>query len=137
MRKFFSTRISQHSFTIATLLLRLTAGLLLMANYGFTKLSQFTSRAPHFANPFGLGPTASYSLVVFAEFFCAALVVLGLFTRLACIPIIIVMVVALTIAHKNNFAPGHGETAILYLLSFLVILLTGPGKLSVDRLLFK
>lgn len=109
----------------------------MISNHGFSKISNFTNKAPHFSDPFGLGATSSYSLVVFAEFFCAALVILGLFTRLACIPLVIAMGVAFSIAHKHNIAPGQGETALLFFICFFVILLTGPGKMSVDRLLFK
>jgi putative oxidoreductase len=58
---------------------------------------------------------------------------LGLFTRLACIPLIIVMVVAVYKAH-NGQVFGEGQTAALFLLAFLVLLLTGAGKVSVDAM---
>ena len=38
---------------------------------------------------------------VFAEFFCAAFIILGLFTRLASIPLVIAMGVAVFFAHKG------------------------------------
>jgi len=94
MKKLFSTKTSDTSFTIATLLLRLGFGGLLLVNHGWHKLTHFAEMQRQFVDPLGLGPTVSLSLVVFAEFFCSAFVILGLFTRLACVPIIIAMGVA-------------------------------------------
>jgi putative oxidoreductase len=61
---------------------------------------------------------------------------LGLFTRLACIPLIIAMAVALFYAHKGDFF-GAGEKATLYLFGYLALLFTGPGKISMDKLIGK
>jgi putative oxidoreductase len=78
-----------------------------------------------------LGSSVSLSLTIFAELFCALLIVIGLFTRLATIPLIVTMCVALFKAHNSDFF-GEGEMAALYLGAFITILLTGPGKYSVD-----
>lgn len=139
MKKLFSTKTSDSAFTIATLLLRLGFGLLLLLNFGFHKLTHFGEMQRQFGDPIGLGPTVSLSLVVFAEAFCAAFVVLGLFTRLACIPIIITMAVAFIKVHKWTYsaAPGTGLMALIFLLAFTVILFAGPGKVSLDRAIGK
>lgn len=84
----------------------------------------------------GLGSTISLALVVFAEFFCALFIILGLFTRLAAIPLIVTMCVALFKAHDGQFF-GKGEVAALYLAGFLVLLIVGPGKASVDGMIGK
>ena len=110
--------------------------MLLMVKHGFDKLTHFSQMASRFADPFHIGTTTSLALVVFAEFFCAAFVVLGLFTRLACIPIVIAMAVALFSAHKGDFF-GKGEAAGLFMIVFLVLLVTGPGKASLDRMVGK
>lgn len=136
MKKIFSTRVSENGLAFALFFLRVGAGLLMMVNHGFDKLTHFAQIAPKFSNPFGLGPTTSLALVVFAEFFCAAFVVLGLFTRLACIPLVVAMSVALFSAHKGDFF-GKGQAAGLFLVIFLVLLITGPGKASLDRLIAK
>ncbi|HVK46231.1 MAG TPA: hypothetical protein VM488_00275, partial [Pseudobacter sp.] len=60
-----------------------------------------------------------------------ALVVIGLFTRFAAIPVIIVLCVALFSAHKGLIF-GEGEMAALFLGGYLAILIVGPGKISVD-----
>ena len=136
MRRLFSTKTSDNAFSFATLLLRVGAGSPMMINHGLDKLMHFAQKAPRFADPFHIGSTTSLSLVVFAEFFCAAFLVLGLFTRLACIPLIIAMGIALFVAHKGDFF-GDGEMAGLYLVVFTALLFTGPGKISLDRFIGK
>lgn len=115
---------------------RVGIGSLMMIQHGLDKLQHFASKAGKFADPFGVGSTTSYSMVVFAEFFCAAFIILGLFTRLAAIPLVIAMGVALFVAHKGHFF-GPGENAGIYLISFFTLLLTGPGRFSLDRLIGK
>ncbi len=95
MKKLFSIRTSDSAFTFATFLLRVVAGSLMLMNHGLDKLMHFADKAGRFADPFGIGSTTSLALTVFAEFFCAAFIILGLFTRLAVIPLIIAMSVAL------------------------------------------
>jgi putative oxidoreductase len=136
MKKLFSTRVSENALAFALLLLRLGAGSLMMVKHGFDKLTHFSNLASRFSDPFHIGSTTSLALVIFAEFFCAAFVILGLFTRLACIPLVIAMSVALFSAHKGDFF-GKGEAAGLFLIIFIVLLFAGPGKVSLDRMIGK
>jgi len=136
MKRLFSTSTSDNAFSFAMLVLRLGVGLPMMINHGLDKLMHFAQKAPRFADPFHIGSTTSLSLMVFAEFFCAAFIILGLFTRLACIPLIIGMSVALFSAHKGEFF-GVGESAGIYLACFIALLFTGPGKISLDRFIGK
>jgi putative oxidoreductase len=136
MKRLFSTRVSESTLSIALFVLRVGAGSLMMIQHGLNKIQNFGTKSGRFADPFGLGSTTSYSLVVFAEFFCAAFIILGLFTRLAAIPLVIAMAVALFVAHNGRFF-GEGENAGLYLVCFLTILLAGPGRASLDRLIGK
>lgn len=135
MKKLLSTKCSDTSFTIGTLLLRLAMGGL-MIPHGYSKLVKFASLKNEFMNFMGLGSTVSLALVIFAEFFCAALILGGLFTRLAAIPLIITMGVAVVKAHHSDVF-GEAEHATLYLMGCLAILFLGPGKASLDRLLGK
>jgi putative oxidoreductase len=136
MKKLFSTRTSENALAFATLVFRVGAGSLIMIVHGLDKIMHFAQKAHKFADPFHIGSTTSLSLVVFAEFFCAAFIILGLFTRLACIPLIIAMAVALFSIHKGDFF-GAGESAGLFLTCFLALLFTGPGKVSLDSLIAK
>lgn len=135
MKKLFSTKYSDRSISLSLLLLRLAVGGL-MIPHGYKKLLNFANKSSGFTDPFGIGGPASMSLVIFAEFFCAGLIVLGLLTRLASIPLIIAMSVALFISH-NGQVFGEGEKAALFLAGYLIILFAGPGKISTDRLIGK
>ena len=135
MRKLFSTKYSAGAFNTAILLLRLVFGIL-MASHGYDKLTHFDQYSKEFMDFMGLGKSVSLSLTIFAEFFCSLLVCLGLFTRLATIPLIIGMsVVVFKVAGGDVF--GHGETGAMYLGAFLVLLIVGPGRISVDSLISK
>ena len=135
MKQIFSTRLSENTFSFAMLLLRVGAGSLMIV-HGFGKLVSFADKAGQFADPFNIGPIPSFALTIFAEFFCAALIILGLFTRLAAIPLIIAMAVALFYAHSGDFF-GKGEMAALYLIIFITLLFSGPGKISLDKFIGK
>ncbi|HEY4206386.1 MAG TPA: DoxX family protein [Puia sp.] len=136
MKKFLSTAYSDNAFNVATLLLRLTFGLIVCINHGFPKLKNFSNQAAIFFDPFHIGHRWSLILVLFAELFCALLVVLGLFTRLAALVLVIELAVAVFLFHKGQPLANH-ELALLYLTAFLSVLLVGPGRISVDGMMGK
>jgi putative oxidoreductase len=107
----------------------------MLINHGLDKLMNFTTYSARFADPFGIGKTPSLALTIFAEFFCAAFIIIGLFTRLAAIPLIIAMSVAFFYANKMNYQKG--ELPLLFLICFVCILIAGPGKASLDRFVAK
>lgn len=119
----------------ALLLMRLLFGLSMMLAHGLGILQGFSEYADKYANPIGLGSRLSMALMIFAEFFCALAVVLGLFTRLALIPLIIGMSVAFFIYHGSH-SFDKKELSYLYLSAFTVLFLLGPGRFSLDAILF-
>ncbi len=135
MKKLFSTKYSAGSFNAAMLVLRLGLGIL-MAHHGYQKLTHFSDMQGKFMNFMGLGMTVSLSLVIFAELFCSILLILGLFTRLATIPLIIATCVMVFKAHGGDVF-GDGEMATLYLTGYIVLLFVGPGRISVDGMIGK
>ena len=134
--KITSTKYSADAFSFSTLVLRITLGMIMLGAHGCAKLLHFSKYSGRFADPFHIGSAASLSLDIFAEFFCSCLVILGLFTRLACIPLIIAMFVALWYAHHWDIF-GMGERAGLFLGGYIALLFLGPGRLSIDRLIGK
>lgn len=135
MKKLLSTKYSAGAFSAAMLILRLGVGLL-MLNQGYTKLIKFAEMKGTFMNFMGMGSATSLALVVFAEFFCSILIILGLFTRLATIPLIIVMsVVLIKVTHGDFF--NDGQTPTLFLLAYITLLFVGPGRASVDGMIGK
>ncbi|HTF27519.1 MAG TPA: DoxX family protein [Flavitalea sp.] len=135
MKKLFSTTYSAGAFNVAMLLLRVGFGVLLLP-HGYDKLVHFATMKTHSLNFLGIGQGPSLALNIFAEFFCSMLLILGLFTRLAVIPLIINMSVVVALAHNYDFF-GDAEHGAMYLVGFLVILLVGPGKISVDGVINK
>jgi putative oxidoreductase len=131
MKKFLSTHYSENAFNITTLLLRLSFGLLICIDHGLQKLIHFNSQQVIFFDPFHIGHRWSLVLVIVAEIFCALLLVLGLFTRLAALVLVIELGVAVFLFHKGQPIAEH-ELAIVYLTAFFSLLLVGPGKISVD-----
>ncbi len=117
---------------LALLILRLFFGGLMLAVHGWPKWQKLFGPDPvSFADPLGLGETVSLTLAVFAECLCALLVVLGLFTRWATIPLLFTMVVAVFFVHAGDPLPKL-EMGLLYLAAFLALLLLGPGQYSLD-----
>lgn len=135
MKRILSTKYSAAAFNASMLFIRIAFGAAMM-KHGYDKLVQFAQIKGKFMNFLGMGQAASLSLVVFAEFFCALFIIIGLFTRLAAIPLIIVMCVALFKAHNADFI-GEGEKAFLYLAAFVALVLVGPGRVSVDGMIGK
>jgi putative oxidoreductase len=135
MKKILSTAYSATSFSIGLFILRAGAGAL-MIPHGYDKLNKFNEYKVVFSDPFHIGTTASLSLSIFAEFFCAILIILGFLTRFACIPLMINMSVALFVAHHGDLF-GVGEKAAIFLTAFTAILFTGPGNYSVDKMVIK
>lgn len=103
--------------------------------HGLPKIKRIMSGEMGFGDPIGLGPELSLVLVAFAEGICGFLVVIGLGTRWASIPLIIAMTVAGFIHHAAD-PFGTKEKAFLFLLIFVVLLITGGGKYSLDRKIF-
>jgi putative oxidoreductase len=131
MKKFFSTQYSAGAFNIAVLALRLTFGLFLLLIHGMDKITHFSKYEYTFLNFLQIGHRWSLVLCIFAEVFCAGLVVLGLFTRFAALVLIINFSVASFIALKGQSLEVH-QVAVCYLSAFFALLLTGPGRFSVD-----
>lgn len=137
--------------SIGLLILRLGIGGF-MATHGWGKLEMvLNNQFDKFADPIGVGNQLSLVLAMFAEFFCALLVLIGLGTRLAAIPIVITMAVAAFVVHQNDpwtqseavklfFAgqtkfPVSKEAALVFLFPFAALIFTGPGAISLDGLI--
>lgn len=102
--------------------------------HGLLKLQNLLAGNMNFADPIGLGQNLSFVLSTFAEFFCAGLLMLGLFPRVSAGILIINMFVAGIIHHSSDpFAVK--EKALLYLVIFVTLLIFGAGKYSINELL--
>lgn len=122
-------------FDLGLLFLRVSIGSLMMFAHGWGKLAGFAERSASFADPLGVGSAFSLGLTVSAEFFCSLAIVLGFLTRLSAVPIIITMLVAAFVIHGED-PFGKQEFAIIYAIHFLVIMIMGAGKYSLDHALW-
>lgn len=118
---------------LAALLMRVVFGGTMAISHGYGKLTGMS--AAKFPDPLGIGNAGSYWGAVSGEFFCSILIVLGLFTRIACLPATFTMGVAFFVVHKADKFQTK-ELAFLYMCSFAILLILGPGKFSLDHALF-
>lgn len=119
--------------SLGLLILRVSFGAM-MIPHGLMKYNQFNKFATAFSDPFGLGPRTSLILAIFAEVVCSGLLIIGLATRLATIPLIVTMIVAHFIVHAKD--PWNAkELSAAYLAVYTVLLVAGPGVFSVDNLI--
>jgi putative oxidoreductase len=123
---------------IGLLILRVAFAFALFYGHGFGKLSViFGGQEIHFMDPIGIGAKLSFSLAAFAEGICAIFLLVGLFSRFASFILAINFVV---IFWFHAFVAKDGfnvlELRLLYLCCFIGLTLTGPGRISLDQLLF-
>lgn len=122
--------------SVGLLVMRAWFGGAMFLAHGWPKLSTFSDRLQTFPDPLGVGSPTSLVMAIFAEVICAILIVLGLGTRLAAIPLLFAMLVAAFVVHSAD-PWAKKEFALLYAVPFLTLMLTGAGRFSLDRRLFK
>lgn len=108
---------------------------LMMFTHGFPKIGRVSQDPVKFMDFMGLGPEISLTLAILAEVGCSILVILGLGTRYAVIPLIVTMLTAVFIAHGSDPFSTQ-EKGFLYVLMYVVLLIAGSGRFSLDQLLF-
>ena len=134
MEKLFTTDTKYLNNHIGLLIGRIALALL-MLSHGLPKLQMLFSDGPiQFPAVLGLSSEVGLTLAVFAEVFCSLLILFGLGTRLATIPLIVTMLVAIFSIHAADVF-AQKELAVLYLAGYLILLFGGSGKYSVDQLL--
>lgn len=124
--------------SLGLLVLRVGFGIF-MVGHGYPKLQTLLAgEYDKFPDPLKIGNRASLMGAVTAEVVCSLLVIVGAATRIATVPLIFTMAVAAFVVHAQDpWLMGGGrskEPALLYLFAFVTLLLTGPGRYSVDYL---
>ncbi|MCD6023620.1 MAG: DoxX family protein [Fibrobacteria bacterium] len=118
---------------------RVTLGVVFI-EAGWGKL-QHIDKVIGFFTALGLpAPAFQAHLVATSEFAFGILVLAGLFTRLAALPLSVIMIVAILTARREElrgFSDLAGFSEFLYLLLLLWLVIAGAGSLSLDRLLIK
>lgn len=115
----------------------------LILAYGFygpamQKIANIDGIAQWFASMGMPFPTLNAYMATTTEVSGFVLLFLGLATRIISIPLIIVMIVAITTVHLGNgFEAGNNgfEIPLYYILMLISLIITGPGRISLDALL--
>lgn len=136
MKKLFSASYNANNIHIGLLVLRIAIGMLMLVHGVPKMMALFSGEAIQFPAVFGLSPALSMSLAVFAEVICSLMLIIGLGTRAATIPLLVTMMVAVFYIHREDpFATQ--ELGLHYLLSYLLLLIAGPGRYSLDQVLVR
>jgi putative oxidoreductase len=123
---------------VAPLVARVTLGVLFMST-GWGKVQNLEKVSAFFAELGIPAPALQAAMVSYVELIGGGLILIGLVTRLAALPLLVSMVVAIITAKRDEV---HGladlfglvEWTYLVLLGWLAV--SGPGRVSLDRLLF-
>jgi putative oxidoreductase len=122
---------------LAPLLGRLAVGLLFVST-GWGKVHDIP-KVTHFFQTLGIpAPGFNAILVGYSELICGSLLVVGLCTRLATIPLMVSMVIAILTAKLGELhgifdLVGFDEFTYLVVLAMIAVI--GPGAVSLDRVL--
>jgi putative oxidoreductase len=117
---------------LGILFLRVASGLMMIFPHGWSKLVNFGTKMNAFPDPLGIGSQASLTGAVFTEFFCQILIILGIKTRWASLPLLFTMLVAAFIVHGQD--PWmRQEKAVLYAVVYLTLFITNGGKFSIKN----
>ncbi|MBV4467015.1 DoxX family protein [Pseudomonas sp. SWRI79] len=116
---------------VGLLFLRVSGGLFLLWVHGLPKLLDFNAQLQLIEDPFHLGADLTLSLAIFAEVLCPLLIVAGVLVRLACLPILFVLLVALLIVHPQ-WSVAEGQFGWLLLILFTSVFIAGPGRLALN-----
>lgn len=129
-------RFNQPQLDAGLLFLRLSGAFMLFHVHGWPKIVHYSDELTRIEDPFGMGATFSLVMAIFAEVVCPLLIALGLLTRLACLPIIAVLLVAMLVVH-TQWSIAEGQFGWLLLSIFGALAFTGPGNWSLAAALGK
>jgi len=124
---------------VVVLLSRVSLGVL-FAQSGWGKLHHLSKIVEYFTSLGIPAPQLQAPFVAGTELVCGVLVLIGLLTRLASIPLICTMIVAIITAKRadlDGVTDLFGIAEYLYILLFLYLIVDGPGPLSLDAVLRK
>ena len=119
--------------SVLLFIVRIVFGVTFMT-HGLQKWANLDELLQGFPDPLGVGNNVSLVLALFAELICPLGVIFGFLYRLALIPMIFTMLIAFFVIHGSDpFAVS--ELSFLYLTVFTILIITGPGRLSIDSLI--
>ncbi|KJZ63965.1 DoxX family protein [Pseudomonas fluorescens] len=126
-----TSRWDERAQNFGLFFLRVSGGLFLLWVHGLPKLLNYSTQLQTIEDPFHLGANVTLMLAIFAEVLCPLLIVAGVFVRLACLPILCVLLIALLIVHPQ-WSLDEGQFGWLLMMLFTGLLIAGPGRLALN-----
>ncbi|OIN46888.1 LysR family transcriptional regulator [Pseudomonas azotoformans] len=117
---------------LGLLFLRISGALFLLWVHGLPKLLNYSEQLKLIEDPFHLGANITLLLAIFAEVLCPLLIVAGVLVRLACLPILAVLLIALLVVHPE-WTLFEGQFGWLLLIIFTSLWIAGPGRLALSK----
>ena len=117
---------------LGLLFLRGSGALFLLWVHGLPKLVNYSEQLKLIEDPFHLGAHVTLLLAIFAEVLCPLLIIAGVLVRLACLPILAVLLIAMLVVHPE-WTLLEGQFGWLLLIIFTSVLIAGPGRLVVSQ----
>lgn len=123
-------------FNCTMLLFRIIVSLELIVVHGFKKIGIGVAAAEQIPNPLHLQETINNVFAISANIFFPFFVLIGFCTRAATLPTLAVTITGYFVLHWNDAALVR-DTPFMYSIVFLLILVLGPGKYSIDNYIYK
>ena len=135
---FYSFLFPQHfrgkGVSFILLLIRVFFGILFFI-HGLDKMMNFSELSLSYPSIMGLGSYMTLMVTIFCEFCCSLFLIAGLLVRIMTIPMFVSMAVAFFDVHDAMLP--EGELSLIYMIIFLFLFFTGPGRISIDYLIDK
>jgi putative oxidoreductase len=112
--------------------LRASGALFLFFVHGLPKLLDFNAQLLVIEDPFHMGVMLTLCMAIFAEVLCPLLILVGVLARLACLPILFLLLVALVLVHPE-WSIEQAQFGWLLTIIFSSVLIAGPGSLALNR----
>lgn len=132
---FYGCRVFMNESTnqaLGLLFLRISAAAFLLWVHGLPKLLGYSEQLKLIEDPFHLGANVTLLLAIFAEVLCPLLIIAGVLVRLACLPILAVLLIAMLVVHPQ-WTLFEGQFGWLLLIIFTSILIAGPGRFTLGQ----
>ncbi|WP_237884423.1 DoxX family protein [Pseudomonas sp. PGPR40] len=126
-----TSRWNEQAQDFGLLFLRVSGALFLLGVHGLPKLLDYSAELQRIEDPFHLGAQLTLILAIFAEVLCPLLIVAGVLVRLACLPVLFVLLVALLVVHPQ-WSVAEGQFGWLLLILFTSVFIAGPGRLALN-----
>jgi putative oxidoreductase len=136
IQRMIDTNPAGKGLHLPLLVFRVLLSLELMYAHGLKKLGIGVAEAEQVPNPLHLPETLNNLFALSANLIFPVFVILGLFTRLAVLPILAVTLTGYFVLHLHD-APLVKDAPFMYSLSFLLVFFLGAGKYSLDHKIAK